>query len=279
MQGLKPYYQIISCFFFALLGLQIKLRLDQSSIENIVFYRSLFGLIILLSIILMDKEKVKTLLITSNIKIHFLRAIFGILAMYFGYKSLLYLSLAQASTIGFTKVFFTCFFSSLFFNEKINLKTFFLIIFGFTGVFLITNPDQINSKIGLYMSLFSAVCVSGGIISISYLSKKETTLTILFYHSLISSVIFLLLFNKKINFLLDYNLLYYILLTITALIGQYFNTESYKDFETKNVVILSYSRIIFSAAFGFLFLEEQISPANLLGIFVVIVSSFFVQKK
>jgi len=127
--------------------------------------------------------------------------------------------------------------------------------------------------------LFSAVSVSGGIISISYLSKKETTLTILFYHSLISSVIFLLLFNKKINFILDYNLLHYILLTITALIGQYFNTESYKDFETKNVVILSYSRIIFSAAFGFLFLGEQISPTNLLGIFVVIMSSFFVQKK
>ena len=100
--------------------------------------------------------------------------------MFFGYKSLIYLSLAQASTIGFTKVFFTCIISSIIFMEKLKISILFSIILGFLGIFLITNPDQINSKLGLYMSLFSALCVSGGIISISYLSKKDKTLTILF---------------------------------------------------------------------------------------------------
>ena len=56
---------------------------------------------------------------------------------------------------------------------------------------LITNPDQIDSQTGLYMALFSSICVSGGIISISYLSKREETSKILFYHSVISSIIFL----------------------------------------------------------------------------------------
>tara|TARA_B100000963_G_C22627969_1_gene673362 strand:+ start:1968 stop:2567 length:600 start_codon:yes stop_codon:yes gene_type:complete len=199
--------------------------------------------------------------------------------MYFGYNALNYLSLAQASTIGFSKVFFTCIFSALIFSERINLRILFLVFFGLFGIFLITNPDQIHSQTGLYMSLLSAICVSGGIISISYLSKKEDTRIILFYHSLISTGIFLILFFKKIDFEISYNLLNYVLLTVTALLGQYFNTESYKKKETQKVVLLSYSRIIFSAIFGYMFFGEQLSKINILGIFVVIISSFIVQKK
>ena len=43
------------------------------------------------------------------------------------------------------------------------------------------------------------------------------------------------------------------MITVTAVIGQYFNTESYKDNPTNKVMILSYSRIIFSTALGFFY--------------------------
>ncbi len=176
-------------------------------------------------------------------------------------------TLAQASTIGFTKVFFTCLISFFIFAEKLNLKLIVLIFLGFLGIILITRPGQIESDTGVYMALFSAICVSGGIISISYLSKREETLTILFYHSLFSTIIFFSIFYS------------YFLITLTALLGQYFNTESYKNFETKNVVILSYSRIIFSTIFGFIFFDEKINFMSLVGILIVCLTSFLVQKK
>ncbi len=279
MIRLQPYYQIISCFFFALLGLMIKKSLDDHSIENIVFFRSFFGSLILLFFILCSKKRISTFLPTQNLQVHFFRCLFGVSAMYFGYKSLLYLTLAQASTIGFTKVFFTCLASSFFFSEKLNLKTFFLIFSGFLGIMLITSPDQIDSQKGLYMALFSSICVSGGIISISYLSKREETSKILFYHSVISSIIFLVIFKNKISIEWSFLLLDYLLITLAALLGQYFNTESYKNSESKDVVILSYTRIIFSAIFGFLFFNEQINLTNLLGILVIIITSFIIQKK
>lgn len=279
MSKIIPFYQIISCFFFALLGLQIKLQLKESSIEDIVFHRSLFGTLILLFFLIFRKGNIKEVFKTKNFNIHLIRSIFGILAMFFGYKSLIYLSLAQASTIGFTKVFFTCIISSIIFMEKIRISVFFSIIFGFLGIFLITNPDQINSKLGLYMSLFSALCVSGGIISISYLSKKDKTITILLYHSIMSTIIFFTIFNNKINLTLSDITIKYILLTFTALAGQFFNTESYKNDKTQKVVILSYSRIIFSTIFGFFFFNDKISLINLFGVFIVILTTFFVQKK
>ena len=279
MRKIKQYYQIISCFFFAILGVQIKISLLKDSIENLVFYRSFFGVLILLMTILVNQKRMFYLINPGDIKIHIFRCICGVSAMYFGYQSLMFLSLAQASTIGFTKVFFTCLISSLIFSEKLNFKLIVLIFLGFLGIVLISKPGQIEINSGLYMALFSAMCVSGGIISISYLSKREETLTILFYHSLFSTIIFFLIFYSKIS-IQSFDLIgSYLLITLTALLGQYFNTESYKNFETKNVVILSYSRIIFSTMFGFMFFNEQLDVISLLGILVVCLTSFLIQKK
>ena len=128
------------------------------------------------------------------------------------------------------------------------------------------------------MALFSAFCVSGGIISISYLSKHENTKKILLYHSFISSVIFFSIFNETITFNFS-NIQDYFMITVTAVVGQYFNTESYKDNPTNKVMILSYSRIIFSTALGFFLLNESLSILNILGIVIIIFTSFMITKR
>ena len=119
MKKFKDYYQIISCFFFSLLGYQIKLELLTSSIEDIVFYRSFFGTLILFSFFFINIKGSFFKEIDSNrIFIHILRSIFGVLAMYFGYNSLNHLTLSQASTISFTKVFFSSILAFIVFKEK-----------------------------------------------------------------------------------------------------------------------------------------------------------------
>lgn len=279
MKKLKDYYQIFSCFFFSLLGYQVKLELLTNSIENIVFYRSFFGTVILLIFFIFNiKESLTKDFNSDNIYLHILRSIFGVLAMYFGYNSLNYLTLSQASTVSFTKVFFSSILAFLIFKEKVSYLVFFLLIIGFIGVILTSEPQNFNNNLGLYMALFSAFCVSGGIISISYLSKHENTKKILLYHSFLSSIIFFFLFNESITFNFS-NFQNYLTITITAIIGQYFNTESYKDSSTNKVMILSYSRIIFSTALGFFFMNENLSFSNILGVIIIILTSFLIKKK
>ena len=279
MKKLKDYYQIFSCFFFSLLGYQVKLELLTNSIENIVFYRSFFGTVILLIFFIFNiKESLTKDFNSDNIYLHILRSIFGVLAMYFGYNSLNYLTLSQASTVSFTKVFFSSILAFLIFKEKVSYLVFFLLIIGFIGVILTSEPQNFNNNLGLYMALFSAFCVSGGIISISYLSKHENTKKILLYHSFLSSIIFFCLFNESITFNSS-NFQNYLTITITAIIGQYFNTESYKDSSTNKVMILSYSRIIFSTALGFFLMNENLSFSNILGVIIIILTSFLIKKK
>ena len=52
--------------------------------------------------------------LTHNFKNQILRAVCGTLAMFLGYKALKFITLAQASTISFTKIFFCIFISHSF---------------------------------------------------------------------------------------------------------------------------------------------------------------------
>ena len=57
MKKNKLLFQLISCFLFSLLGLQIKISASHNSIETIVFYRSFIGTIILYFLFLFYKKK------------------------------------------------------------------------------------------------------------------------------------------------------------------------------------------------------------------------------
>ena len=277
MKKNKLLFQLLSCFLFSLLGLQIKILASHNSIETIVFYRSFIGTIILYFLFLFYKKKF-VVVRNKNIKFHILRSLFGVLAMYFGYKALTFIPLSLASTIGFTKVFFASLMSWFILKERLEIKNFFLILLGFSGVYFITLPSTISEIDGIILSLLSSIFVSGGIITVSYLTKKETTMNILIFHSAISSILTFLIFFDEISFHIQESFFSLFLLTITALTAQYFNVESYRDEKASLIILIGYTRIIFSTILGFLFLEEKISFLALFGILVIILTTFFVQK-
>ena len=277
MKKNKLLFQLLSCFLFSLLGLQIKISASHNSIETIVFYRSLMGVIVLYCFFLFYKKKF-VLVTNKNIKFHILRSFFGVLAMYFGYKALTFIPLSLASTIGFTKVFFASLMSWLILRERLGLKNIFLVLFGFTGVYFITLPSTVSQIDGIIFCLLSSIFVSGGIITVSYLTKKETTMNILIFHSVISSILTFLIFFDGISFNIQESFFSLFLLTLTALTAQYFNIESYRDEKASSIILISYTRIIFSTILGFLFLEEKISLIALFGILIIILTTFFVQR-
>jgi len=199
MKKNKLLFQLLSCFLFSLLGLQIKLSAVHNSIETIVFYRSLIGTIVLYCLFIFYKKKF-IIVANKNIKFHILRSFFGVMAMYFGYKALTFIPLSLASAIGFTKVFFASLMSWVILKEKLTLKNCLLVLFGFSGVYLITLPSTVSEIDGVILSLLSSIFVSGGIITVSYLTRKETTMNILIFHSAISSILTFLIFFDGVSF-------------------------------------------------------------------------------
>ena len=274
----KQFYQILSCCFFSILGMQIKLLSGATNVETIVFFRSLFGLKVLVIIIILRYLKDnQNLLKTQDFLIQLLRGVFGTFGMFFGYKSIILIPLAQASTISYIKVFFVAFLAYIFLKEKIKYQIIFCSIIGFVGIFFITNPDNFMSFKGSFYATISALFVAAGIISVSFLSKKNAPITILFYNSLFASIISCVIFYEEIQLLSNINIIQsLILITLTALLGQYFNAISYKDTQANVIVLFGYSRILFSFVLGFFFLNEQLGLNFFLGFILILLSTGFV---
>lgn len=270
--------QILSSLFFSILGMEIKFFSNAINIESIVFYRCLFGFLVISFIILTKKDR-PNLLKTENFKIHFLRAIFGTGAMLFGYSALKYVPLAQATAIGFIKTFFVILLATIFLKEKFKKTNLLLAIFGFLGVYLSVNPDSSNSLYGSFLCLLASAFVAGGIISISFLSKREGTLSILFYNSLLSALITLVIFNNSIELLTLNNYYAILFICITAMSGQFFNIDSYREGKTSKIVIIGYVRILFSFLLGFYIFGEELSTIQILGLLVIILTTLFVAKE
>ncbi len=273
------FYQTLSSLFFSILGMQVKLLSQKINIEVIVFYRCLIGLVLILTFFAFKYKKKKfNYFKTPNIFLQIIRSIFGVFAMYFGYSALSFIPLAQASTIGFTKVFFVSILAIIFFSEKLTKEVFFFSIIGFVGTYLILNPDELISSNGTILSLISSFFVAAGIISSVKLLKSNKTITIIFYHSFFSTVLCGVIFFSEISYLSLYDLFQLTLLTIIALIGQFLNMESYKYEKTSFVILFSYSRVIFSFLLGYFILQENIELINIMGILIIIVSTYLVSK-
>lgn len=267
-------FQILSSFFFSLLGLQIKIISNSLNIETIIFYRCLMGSVIVCFFIFFLKKKGKHgYFKTKNLFFQILRAICGSLAMFFGYNALKFINLAEASTISFTKIFFVFFLASIFLKEKLTLSKILLSLLGFCGVYILSSVTMSQGNIGTLMAIFGAFFVASGIILMSYMAKDDHTLTILFYHSLFSCFLVGTFFFKNITSVSFYNIFLMLIITITALVGQYFNTESYRKNNANYIIIFSYTRILFSILFGYFFLSESLNIFQLLGLFLIVLTT------
>ena len=271
------YSQILSSFFFSLLGLQIKISSANLNIETIIFYRCLIGFIVSYLLILFFSQKNKYL-VTHNFKNQILRAVCGTLAMFFGYKALKFITLAQASTISFTKIFFVFLLATVFLKEKLSAAKISLSIVGFSGVFLISSSKLPEANLGISMALLGSFFVAMGIVLMSYMSKKDETLTIIFYHSFFSCLMIGIIFFKKITFVSVENFILLLSISLTALLAQYFNTESYKKNNANFIILFGYSRIIFSILFGYFFLNELISVNQFIGLIIIIITTLTATK-
>ena len=131
----------------------IKIISTETNIFLILLFRALLGFILL---VIFLKIKKQPIIFKTNYP--FLTTIRGILffiAFCLYFFSLTKLSLAIAVTLFFVSPFFITILSMIFLNEKIGLRRWLALIIGFTGVFLVMDPDIDNFYI---YTTFPIIC-------------------------------------------------------------------------------------------------------------------------
>ena len=270
------FFIIASELSFALGAAIIKLVSESLPNESIVFFRNLFGLMILAPLLLRNSTKS---LQTDCLHIHLVRSVMGIGAMYCFFYAIAHLSLGNTMLLKSTIPLIIPFVSAVWLQENISHRVILAGILGFVGVFLILKPDGDTNWVSL-VALSSSVMAAIAFVSVRKLSATEPTLRIVSFFAIIALSISAvpLIWTWQTPTLGQCLLLMGVGLAKT--IGQILLTRGYQNAPASSVGIFTYTSVIFGTFLGWLFWSELLDKNSFFGaVLIVLAGSIVVRSK
>jgi len=260
---------LLAALGFATMGALVKVGSAKFSSAELVFYRSLFGFMIIFITVRFKQLPVRTPHITKQLT----RALIGFFALLMFFYAIAHLPLATAITLNYTSPLFLAAFMPFMLHEQPKKILYLAIIISFVGVVLLLKPS-LSAK-DLFAGLLGLCSGMGA--GIAYLLVKqlsnlgEPDWRTVFYFTLISTIgagIWMLF--GTISSITWQDLSVLLGLAASATIAQLALTRAYRTGKTLLVASLSYMTVVLSSLFGLLFWSESLSPSEWLAIGLII---------
>ncbi len=257
----------LAALMFASMGVTVRYASASLPSEVLVFLRNCFGLLFLLPWLY---HRGITSLKTNHLSGHITRSVTGLAAMYCFFYAIAHLPLAEAVLLNFSSPIFTAIIALLWLGEEATRKLILAIIIGFFGICLILKPGIGILSAAALVGLISAIFAAMAMVSIRDLSKTEPTRRIVFYFSVIATLI------SAIPMFWYWQtpdlkpLLAMIFAGLSATLGQLFLTYGYSLAPAARVSPYSYNTIIFAAIYGWIFWSETPDIFTLFGALLII---------
>lgn len=280
------FYMLVAALGFSIMGGFAKMLKPSFTAPQLVFYRNLTGLLVLLYSFWRSPVQQTG----GKLRLLVFRGLMGTIALYTLLYNVLHIPLGTALTYNTTNTLFIALLSWVVLKEQLSAVAWFCILLGFAGVILINRPSvDMGWKfhmVGLVCGVSSAVAY----LSVSSLNRYYDTRVIVL--SFILSGIVLPLAGMLIGlvpgvphdeFLVgEFRLpqgiewFYVVGMGLAALMGQYFVTKAYGHDKAGVVSAIGYSNIVFALLIG-LFLGDAFPDGqSLAGIALVMVSGVII---
>ena len=261
---------------FSIMDLIVKWS-DSYPLGQVLFFRGFFGLVFYFFII--PRDRLKNFYYTKRAGLHFLRCLFGLIALISIFIALRNLPLATVVSISFAAPIFTTIFSIFFLSEKVGLYRWLAVIIGFIGIVVITEPGFSSLNIYFIYPIIFCLGLSYVAIAIRQLSTTEPIWLIALNFSAVITIasFFTIPFGWIMPDIKDL-----ILLSFIGIFGGVANlwlSQSYKFSEVSLVTPLKYLALVFAIIFGYLIWNEVPSIKTLLGALLVIISSIIIFRR
>jgi len=268
-------YISLSAFFFSLMAVAVKATPNIPVVEKI-FFRNMIGLVP----ILINSYRSQTSLKPNNTKLIILRSTFGLLGIFAYYTALSLLSLSDAVIMNKLSPFFVLVFSAIFLKEKIKNKQIYALIFAVTGALFVIKPSFDLSVIPALIGLSSAIFAGAAYTTVRKLSESDAPIVIVFYFSLITTLITIPVMIVTKNFVIPTGTeaLLLILIGLAAVTAQIFMTSAYRYAPAGELAIYTYSNIIFSIIFSIVIWSDLPDSYSLIGAILIVTGGYINYK-
>jgi len=257
---------------FAGVSALVKHLSATQNFEQLVFFRNVFAFLVLLPWLW---RKGPGALKTSRWKLHLVRGIAGITAMYLFFYAISTIPLAQATLVLLLSPFLIPVIGWLWLKDYVSRQTWLAILLGFIGVFIFLDPlgSSISPVVGV--AFIAAALAAFTKTVIRKMSATESTSKIVFYFSgfaTIASAIPLIWLWQSIP---AENWLGLGLMGLLAVYGQLAMTKAFSIAPAAKIGVFTYSSVIFAAVLGYWFFDEAVYWHMLWGTLVIIIAGYF----
>jgi drug/metabolite transporter (DMT)-like permease len=250
---------------------------EHYPLGQVLFFRGFFGVIIYFFI--MPRNRIKNFYLTKRIGLHFLRCLFGLIALIAIFIALRNLPLATVVSISFAAPIFTTIFSIFFLSEKVGFYRWLAVSIGFIGIIVITEPGFGALNIYYIYPIIFCLGLSYVAIAIRQLSTTEPVWLIALNFSIVITLASL--FTIPFGWVKP-NIQDLVLLCMIGFLGGFANlwlSQSFKLSEVSLVSPLKYLALVFGIIFGYLIWDEIPTTKTLLGALLVVASSLIILRR
>jgi len=242
----------------------------------IVFWRSLFGILILVPWMVRQGASVMK---TKRLKMHFARSITGFTSMIGIFYSIAHIPLAQAMAVNYSGPLFATLGTILLFGEAVKKRRVFALIAGFIGVLIVLRPDVDSFNWGIGAAVLGAVGMAGSILFIRTLGKTEKNQAIVIYSNTLSlpfALVLALMFWEWPT-LHDWVLLF--IIGVMSTVAQLFMNRALIVAETSAVLPIDFLRLVFVSILGAVLFDQPIDEFMWLGGAIILCSVVYIARR
>jgi len=266
-----------AALMFASMGGLIRLVSAQLPNEQVVFFRNLFGLLVLLPVLWQRGERI--VLETGHPGLHLTRSLFGLAAMYCFFYALSVLPLANAVLLNFTAPLFIPFVAMLWLGERVSLRIWAAIVIGFGGIVLILAPGSGLYVRGAWIGLASGAFAAVAMVSLRKLSGTEPALRVVVYYGVICTLGSLLPALWAWQPVAPRQLALLAGAGTFATLGQYLLSRGYGCAPAAQIGPFTYTAVVFAAFYGWMFWHEIPGWAMAAGTLLVAIAGVLAMRR
>ncbi|MCB5206139.1 DMT family transporter [Methylovorus mays] len=268
---LGSLWMLVAAFFFAIMGVLVKLGAQKFSSAELVFYRSFFGLVFIYGLTRIRHQSLATPLLGK----HMWRAVLGFISLLLFFYAISELPLATATTLNYTSPLFMAALAPFYLGEKFRKILFAAIALGFIGVTLLLKPSiHADELIAGALGLTSGALAGIVYIHVTQLARAgEPDWRTVFYFTLVCTLgggLWMLIHDfHRVG---GEDLLLLIGLGVSATIAQLALTRAYRTGNPLIVGSLAYSTVVLASLFGIIIWRETLSLDRWFAVAIIVLS-------
>ena len=283
--GISPMqslWMIVAAFLFSIMGVFVKLASREHSAWEILFWRSLVGLVVLIPIIRSMQGGLRAGLATRYWAAHMMRNLSGTMAVVLWFASLAHLPIAMSMTLNYTSSLFIgvgCFFGAAWRGNAMCLDgirqgpMLFALVVGFIGISLILRPTLAEDQLmWALMALASGALAAVALMTVRTLGRlSEPSSRIVFYFTLSGLLVAVTgMIVTGAHWPTSQTLVQLVAVGATAALAQLALTRAYGYGQTLLAANLNYAGILFATLWGWWFWNDRTPWIAALGMVLVV---------